>query len=101
MIPLLVFYGHLVTFTAVFTKRWQDEGVGEGLMAVAFMMLIFFVGWSIASFLTKLVMPEEGFGRWFDRDAASLLLLTLAETLFYVLFFRKDQPAEKTTGAGS
>jgi len=50
MIPLVVFYIHIVALAAVFTRRWQEEGTGEGILAVFFMALIFFVGWGISSF---------------------------------------------------
>ena len=89
MITLLVFYMHIVGATYAFTKRFQEEGAGEGLLAVFFMGLIFFVGWSMSSFLLRLVMNQEGFGPWFDRDAASLVVLSVAEAALYVFFLRK------------
>jgi hypothetical protein len=88
MIPLLVFFVHVVGFAAIFTKRWQEEGVGEGVLGVVFALLIFFVGWSMASFIVKFFMQPEGFGKWCDRDATSLLLLTVAEGIFYYLYLR-------------
>jgi len=94
LIPLLVFYIHIVALAIAFTRRWQDEGLSEGFLAVFFMALIFFVGWSIASFVMKLVMSQEGFGMFFNRDAAALLLLTVAESFFYYFYFR-NTPAEK------
>jgi hypothetical protein len=91
VIPLLVFYLHIVAVATVFTKRWQEEGLTEGILAVFFMGLIFFVGWSMTSFLMKLIMSHEGLGKSFDRDAASLLLLTLAEAIFYYFYQRDDR----------
>lgn len=91
MIPLVVFYLHIVGVVAVFTKRYQAEGIGEGFLAVFFMGLIFFVGWAMASFIMKLVMPEEGWAPWFERDAASLVLLTLGESVLYYFYFREDR----------
>jgi hypothetical protein len=90
MIPLLIFYLHIIALAAGFTRRWQDEGVPEGLLAVFFIALIFFVGWSMASFIMKIVMPAEGWG--LDRDAASLLLLTVAEGIFYYFYLKTDAP---------
>lgn len=89
MIPLLVFYVHTVALTAVFTKRWQEDGLVEGFLGVFFMALIFFVGWAISSFVMKLFMSQEGLGVFLDRDAASLLLLTVAEGVFYYFYFRE------------
>ena len=95
MIPLIVFFVHIVGFAAIFTKRWQAEGIAEGVLGVVFALLIFFVGWSMASFIVKFVMQPEGFGKWFDRDAASLLLLTVAEGIFYYLYLRNNHPERR------
>ncbi|HTY58237.1 MAG TPA: hypothetical protein VMF59_05440 [Bacteroidota bacterium] len=91
MIPLLVFYAHIVAVAGAYTKRWQDEGLAEGFLAVFFMALIFFVGWSMASFVMKLVMPPAGAGPALDRDSASLLLLTLAESVFYYFYLKGEE----------
>jgi len=93
MIPLLVFYVHIVALTAVFTKRWQEDGLVEGFLGVFFMGLIFFVGWAISSFILKLFMSQEGMGVFLDRDAASLLLLTVAEAVFYYFYFQEKPEA--------
>lgn len=90
MIPLLVFYIHIVAVSAVFTKRWQEDGPGEGFLAVFFMALIFFVGWSIASFIAKIFLDQEGFGVFFDRDAAALVMLTAGEAVLYYFYFREE-----------
>jgi hypothetical protein len=96
MIDLLVFYVHVVAASAVFTKRWQEGGLGEAFLSLAFMALIFFVGWGMASFVVKLLMPVEGLGKAFNRDTAGLVLLTLAEALFYYFYFRKEEVGEAT-----
>jgi len=90
MVPLLVFYLHTVAAAATFTRRYQEGGVREGFLAVFFFVLIFFVGWSISSFFTKLFLGPKGFGVYLDRDAVSLLLLTIAEGIFYYFFFSDD-----------
>jgi len=95
MIPLLVFYIHVVAVAAMFTKRWQEEGLTEGILAVLFMGLIFFVGWSISSYMMKFFMEQEGLGILLDRDAASLLFLTAGESVLYYYYFRgegKEEP---------
>ena len=95
MIPLIVFYLHIVAMATAFTRRWQEEGVAEGFLAIFLIALIFFVGWSMASFIMKLVMSREGFGVFLDRDAASLLLLTAGELLFAYFYF-KENPGNET-----
>ncbi len=98
MIELAVFYVHVVAIVAMFTKRWQEEGPSEGFLVVFFMGLIFFVGWSITSFLMKLMMEQEGLGTFVDRDAASLLLLTVGEAILYYFYVREEKrPGDSST----
>ena len=100
MIELAVFYVHVVAVVAMFTKRWQEEGLSEGFLVVFFMALIFFVGWSITSFLMKLMMEKEGLGIFFDRDAASLLLLTVGEAILYYFYVRDEKrPGEEKSAS--
>jgi uncharacterized membrane protein YhdT len=89
MIPLLVFYIHIVAAAYVFTKRWQEAGTSESFVAVGFMTIVFLVGWSVTSFLIRFAMEPEGFGRIFDRDAASLVLLTALEAVVYSIYFKR------------
>jgi hypothetical protein len=98
MVPLVVFYLHVVTIVAVFTKRWQVEGLKEGILAVMFMALIFFVGWSMSSYIVKLTMPPGGLAKAFDNDSVALTILTIGEAIFYYFYFRgeSDEPAEET-----
>jgi hypothetical protein len=90
MIALILFYLHIVGFSAAFTTEFQKEGWNAGLLMVGFMILIFSVGWSISSFVLKYVMSDAGFGLWLNRDTVSLLLLALGEAAFYYFYFRKD-----------
>ena len=89
MIPLLVFYLHTVAAVWAYTKRWQEEGIKEGILAVAFMAIIFSVGWTLTTLLLQIVISPAGFGKGFDRDALSLLLLTALEMVFYYFYLKK------------
>jgi len=96
MVELLVFYIHIVAVVTMFTKRWQEENLSEGFLVVFFMVLIFFVGWSITTFLMKLLVEKEGLGMFFDRDAASLLLLTIGESILYYFYLRDGRKPDLT-----
>ncbi len=89
MITLFIFYAHVVAAVALYTRRWQEENWKEGMLAVLFLLLIFSVGWSITTILLKFVMAERGFGKWFDRDTASLALLAVLEALFFLVQTRR------------
>jgi len=91
MITLFIFYLHTLAAVAFFTKRWQETDWKEGLLGVGFLALIFSVGWSITTFLLKLVMEEKGFGFWFDRDTASLALLAITEAIFFYFQLKRKK----------
>ncbi len=90
MIPLIVFYLHIVGISAVFTSEFQKEGIGSAFLSVGFVVLIFSVGWTISTFILKYIMNEAGFGIWLNRDAISLLLLTIGEVIFYYYYYRDE-----------
>ena len=88
MVPLFIFYLHTVAAVYAYTKRWQEAGVKEGVLAVAFVAVIFSVGWTLATFLLRFICPPGGFGPGLDRDALSLVVLTIGEGFFYYWYLR-------------
>jgi len=95
MVALFVFYLHTVAAAYAFTDQYQEEGVGAGILAVAFMGIIFSVGWSISTFVLKFLVNEKGFGLYFNRDAMSLALLTIGEGVFYYLYLKGTRRSTK------
>ena len=96
MIALFVFYAHTVAAAAIFTRRWQESDWKEGILAVGFLALIFSVGWSMSTFLLKLFVDEKGFAVWLDRDALSLLLLVVLESMFFYIQLKRKKHRQKT-----
>jgi len=88
MIPLIIFYLHIVGMSAAFTSEYQKEGTGAAFLSVGFIVLIFSVGWTISTFVLKYIMSDAGFGIWLNRDAVSLLLLTIGEVIFYYNYYK-------------
>ncbi len=93
MIILFIFYLHTVACIYSFTKRWQESHAGWGLLAVGLIVLVFFVGWTMADSLLKFFVEKKGIGVLFDRDAMALTLLTVGEVLF--LYFQTIWRAKK------
>jgi len=93
MISLIVFYIHIIAMAYFFTREHQKEGLSAGFLTLGFMVLIFSVGWTISTMAVKQVMEPEGFGHWLDRDAMSLLLLTIGEAVLYFYYFRENKKA--------
>ncbi len=98
MVSAFIFIIHAVVAVYAFV-RYKKEGIGEGLLAVGFVVVIFAVGWTIATMLTNLLFTPEWFVKWFyqpldsnfwvavreefNRDTISLLILTMGEAVFY------------------
>ncbi len=87
MIVALIFAAHLIFSLVVFTKKWQDENITSGLLNLGLIGILFSVGWTITGMLSQLIMPQKGFGIFFDRDAFSLTILIIAEYFFYKMYY--------------
>ncbi len=97
MISALIFTSHLFFILIIFTKKWQDESLQSAFINAGLIVLLFSVGWSIATMLLKVFIDEEGLGIYFDRDTMSLTILSIVEYFFYK-FYYSDKPTEDGTG---
>jgi hypothetical protein len=104
MAAAFIFFLHVCAATYAFISRRRSGGMSEGLLAVAFLGIVFAVGWTIATVLTNLLFTPEFFIKWYyhqtdslflrtlrkelNRDTISLLLLTFGEVGFYYLFLK-------------
>ena len=87
MIGVVIFYIHVLVATWMFVRSWQEGGMTDGFLGVAFIGVVFTVGWTFASFILKLFIAPEGFAVWCDRNTLSLILLTILEFVLYRVFF--------------
>ncbi len=87
MIIAAIFFLHFFFALVIFTKRWQYETVGSAFINMALIGILFTVGWSISSIISKTLMTPKGFGIYFDRDTFSLTVLTIAEYFFYRFYY--------------
>ena len=94
MIISVIFFIHLIFALVIFTIKWQEEKISTAFLNIALIAILFAVGWSIASVIAKAVMQPKGLGIHFDRDAFSLILLTIGEYLFYRLYYKPIQTIE-------
>ena len=97
-----IFILHLFLLGYAFITQ-KKESLGEGLLAIAFVGIIFAVGWTIATMVTNLLFSITWFDKWYwqpvnswqwviirkeiSRDAISLILLTFGEAVFYYFYF--------------
>lgn len=101
MIAVIIFALHLIAAGYAFQTRKKKGGIAEGILAVAFMGLIFSVGWTISTFVTRLLFPPEGLATWLDADAISLVLLTIGEVVFYAVLLGGKSGEKKSGGVTS
>ncbi|MCZ7601515.1 MAG: hypothetical protein M5R37_01515 [Melioribacteraceae bacterium] len=87
MISALIFAGHLFFILYIFTKKWQEDSLQSAFINAGLIVLLFSVGWSISTMVLKVFVEQAGFGIYFDRDAMSLTLLTIAEYFFYKFYY--------------
>ena len=78
MITAIIFFVHLIFALIIFTKKWQEEKLSSAFTNVALIGILFAVGWTISTMITKLFLEPEGFGIQFDRDTFSLTLLSIS-----------------------
>ncbi len=88
MVIAFIFTLHIVLISYVFTKRWKQDSPSAAWIDLVLIIIIFSVGWSISTMITKIFWEPIGFGKHFDRDTISLFLLTIAELIFYKIYFK-------------
>jgi hypothetical protein len=114
MVSAYIFFLHLVLVVFAFVI-YKKESTGEGFLAIAFVGIVFAVGWTIASMLTNLLFALNWFVRWYwqpldswiwlvvrkeiSRDTISLLILTSGEITFYYFYFLTElkKPSTKNS----
>ncbi|MAT39901.1 MAG: hypothetical protein CL946_09895 [Ectothiorhodospiraceae bacterium] len=95
MIAVFIFYLHIVGVTYAFAQGYHNHKLVDGFLAVAFVAIIFSVGWTISGFIVHFFIPAEGFGEILDPDSISLLIVTGLEAVLYITyFFRRSKNAD-------
>lgn len=106
MIAAVILIVHLAASVYAFFS-YKKEGIGEGVLAAAFVVIIFSVGWTITTMLAKLVYPYRLVEQWVGNlqatalsrlfakeltiDTFALLLLTIGESVFYYYYLRSEK----------
>lgn len=111
MAAAYIFLLHIIAVGYAFVSRKKTGGWSEGLLAVAFIGIVFAVGWTISTMLTNLLFRPEFFIKWYyhqtdslflrtvrkeiNRDTISLLILSFGEIGFYYLFLKGSHEEER------
>lgn len=116
MIAVIIFYLHIIFACYVFCKTFQSDGIVLAFINVAFIVIIFTVGWTISDLFIGLFISESGYrilipqgkamlslfkmtgffrpesagyAKLFPKDPAALIFLSTIEVLFYRFFFKE------------
>jgi hypothetical protein len=111
MVSAFIFALHFLAAVYIFL-RYKKTSLSDALLAVAFVGIIFAVGWTIATMLINLLFSIRWFTDWYwqpleshtwwiirkelNPDTLSLLLLTSGEIVFYRFYFHAEKKKEKT-----
>jgi formate hydrogenlyase subunit 3/multisubunit Na+/H+ antiporter MnhD subunit len=87
MITAFIFFAHLFFALYIFTKKWQNENLKSAFLNLALIGILFSVGWTVATMVAQIFMEPEGLGIQFNRDTFSLTILSIAEFLFYRIYY--------------
>ncbi len=91
MITAFIFFAHFLFALIIFTKKWQEENLSSAFLNLGLIAILFAVGWSIVGIATQNLLSPKGFGIYFDRDAITLSILTVAEFFFYKFYYKEDK----------
>jgi len=116
MVAAFIFLLHILLVIFAFFK-YKKESLGEGFLAIAFVGIVFAVGWTIAAILTNLLFTPEWFIKWYwqpldswvwqrirkeiSRDTISLLILTSGEITFYYFYFFSETKEQSNNNKSS
>lgn len=93
MIPVLIFYLHVVLIAYLYAKNYTEVGGVSAFLSILYIIILFSVGWTLCEFLIGFFMKPEGLSLMFPRAAFSLMLLTIIELVFYKFYFGQKKPA--------
>jgi len=91
MITALIFFAHFLFALIIFTKKWQEENISSAFLNLGLIGILFAVGWSMVGIATQNLLSQKGFGIYFDRDAITLTILSIAEFFFYKFYYKEDK----------
>lgn len=88
MIIVFIFLLHIIFTIYIFINKLKTESLSSALINLAFIIIFFSIGWSLATMLIKIFIDAEGFGTFIDRDTIALTILSVAEYFFYKFYYK-------------
>ncbi len=88
MVIAFIFLIHIIFTIYIFIKRQKSDSLSAAFIDLILIIIIFSVGWSVTTMIAKIFWEPIGFGKYFNRDAIALTLLTIGEVFFYRIYFK-------------
>ncbi len=98
MITAFIFFAHFLFALIIFTKKWQEENLSAAFLNLGLIGILFAVGWSVVGIGTQNLISSKGLGIYFDRDAITLTILSIAEFFFYRFYYNEDKNTSTEAG---
>lgn len=98
MVIAIIFLLHLIFIGFVFYKRWKNDSLSSAFIDLLLIIIMFSIGWSLTTMISKLFWEPIGFGRYFNRDTISLTILTIGEFFFFRIYFKDLLTTEDEKG---
>lgn len=83
MINVFIFLLHAIFIYLVMRNRIKNRSVKDAFIDLAFIIVLFAVGWSLTAWVINAFVEPEGLGKHFDRDTITLIFLSIGEFFFY------------------
>lgn len=98
MVIAIIFLLHLIFIGFVFYQRWKNDSLSSAFIDLLLIIIMFSIGWSLTTMISKLFWEPIGFGRYFNRDTISLTILTIGEFFFFRIYFKDLLTTEDEKG---
>jgi len=120
MIAVIIFFIHVIFAFWAFTKSFQTDGWLQAFLNLAFIIILFSVGWTVADLLMGFIISQNGYvistgqnpvflfllkitgfykplgggsALLQPKDTISLIFLSFIEFFFYRFYFEKSKKA--------
>ncbi|MBN1632821.1 MAG: hypothetical protein JW917_01490 [Ignavibacteria bacterium] len=114
MIAVIIYYLHTLFAIFIFARTFQKDGLLQAILNIAFIVIIFTVGWTITDVFVGLIVSDQGYlvnvapGSFLNgllrltgfyeplggnmvkltpKDSVALIVITVVEVFFYRFFF--------------
>ncbi|MBU0558033.1 MAG: hypothetical protein KJ799_05330 [Bacteroidetes bacterium] len=77
---ILIFLLHIIFAIVLFWKFYKYEGKSAAFQNLLFIVLIFAIGWPIATMIAKLLFTSDGLGIPLDVDKISITIQSTIES---------------------